>query len=138
MTNIDLAASYLLKATSRMRILPVLMEDENWSDVVREAQEIVELATKAILRRAGIDPPKWHDVSPIIIENLQQFPKALQQALRESAEISRSLAKEREQAFYGEEDSIPSERYSREEAEQAVHEARKVVDLCRTLVAPLP
>ena len=71
MTNIDLAASYLLKATSRMRILPVLMEDENWSDVVREAQEIVELATKAILRRAGIDPPKWHDVSPIIIENLR-------------------------------------------------------------------
>jgi len=66
LTNIDLAQSYLLKASSRLKILDVLLAEADYSDVIREAQEVVELATKAMLRRAGIDPPKWHDVGSII------------------------------------------------------------------------
>ena len=49
MTNIDLAANYILKAKARIDILTLLMEKQDYSDVVREAQEIVELATKAML-----------------------------------------------------------------------------------------
>jgi Fe2+ or Zn2+ uptake regulation protein len=48
MTNISLAQSYLVKATKRLRILDVLLEEDDHSDVVREAQEIVELAQKAM------------------------------------------------------------------------------------------
>ncbi len=136
MTNIDLAASYLLKATSRLKILPVLHQDSNWSDVVRESQEIVELATKAILRRAGIDPPKWHDVSPVILAHLDDFPDPHHSALRRACEIARSLAKEREQAFYGDEDLVPTEHYTREHSESAMGEARFVVELCRSIVSP--
>lgn len=60
MTNHTLAQSYLIKATKRLRILDVLMEEAAYSDVVREAQEIVELALKGILRQVGIEPPKQH------------------------------------------------------------------------------
>jgi len=48
-----LAQSYLEKASKRLRILEVLMEEEAYSDVVREAQEIVELALKGVLRSLG-------------------------------------------------------------------------------------
>ena len=57
MTNGSLAQSYLLKATKRLKILPVLLDEEAYSDVVREAQELVELALKGVLRQVGIEPP---------------------------------------------------------------------------------
>lgn len=42
MTNRTLAQSYLLKALKRLKILDVLYTEEAYSDVIREAQEVVE------------------------------------------------------------------------------------------------
>jgi len=67
-TNRSLAQSYRKKAEDRLELLDVLERKSAWSDVVREAQEIVELALKDILRDAGIEPPKWHDVGDILVE----------------------------------------------------------------------
>lgn len=113
MTKNDLARSYLEKATKRKRVLDVLMEEAAYSDVIREAQELVELAMKAMLRWVGIDPPKWHDVGPIMLENVELFPDSLRPDLPRLAEISRWLRKEREFSFYGDIDFIPTEQYSR-------------------------
>ena len=68
MTVDELARAYVTKASKRRRALEVLLEEEAYSDVVREAQELVELALKGMLRFVGIDPPKWHDVGPILKE----------------------------------------------------------------------
>jgi hypothetical protein len=73
-TNVSLAQSYLLKARSRLKILPVLLEEDAYSDVVREAQEIVELALKGMLRQVGVEPPKWHDVGSFLLEFADRFP----------------------------------------------------------------
>ena len=43
MTNGALAASYPAKATMRLDTLPVLFRQAGYSDVAREAQEVVEL-----------------------------------------------------------------------------------------------
>lgn len=129
MTNIDLASSYMRKATARLGILGQLFDLADYSDVVREAQEIVELATKAMLRRAGIDPPKWHDVGGIILENSGRFPGVSTDNLKRIAEISVSLARDRELAFYGDIDFIPTEEYSKESAEKAIAEAKFVVGM---------
>ena len=129
MTNIDLASSYMRKATARLGILGHLFDQADYSDVVREAQEIVELATKAMLRRAGIDPPKWHDVGGIILENSGRFPGVSTDNLKRIAEISVSLARDRELAFYGDIDFIPTEEYSKESAEKAIAEAKFVVGM---------
>jgi len=50
MTNLSLAQNYLAKAKSRLKSLRVLQEDKDYSDVVREAQEVVELSLKGMLR----------------------------------------------------------------------------------------
>jgi HEPN domain-containing protein len=68
MKNVSLAEGYLNKAQIRLKILPLLLSEEDYSDVIREAQEIVELALKGMLRQIGIEPPKWHDVGPLILE----------------------------------------------------------------------
>ena len=57
MTSTTLAESYLRKASVRIRVLEVLQEQGAHSDVVREAQELVELALKGMLRFVGIAPP---------------------------------------------------------------------------------
>ena len=44
MTTEDLARSYLIKARARLKALAVLRDEADHSDVVREAQELVELA----------------------------------------------------------------------------------------------
>jgi len=49
-TNTSLAQRYLIKATKRLRILHVLLDDEAYSDVVCEAQEVVE---QSRLRKIG-------------------------------------------------------------------------------------
>jgi HEPN domain-containing protein len=77
------------------------MEEQAWSDVVREAQELVELALKAMLREVGVDPPKWHDVGPILLEQSDLFPGTARHLLPELARISKWLRKEREFSFCG-------------------------------------
>jgi HEPN domain-containing protein len=73
-TNVSLAQSYLLKARSRLKILQVLLDEEAYSDMVREAQEIVELALKGMLRQVGVEPPKWHDVGGFLLQFGDRFP----------------------------------------------------------------
>jgi hypothetical protein len=50
MTNGSLAFSYLVKARSRLKILPVLQNDLNYSDVVRKSQELVKLQSEPTAR----------------------------------------------------------------------------------------
>ena len=127
MTSSLLAKSYLEKAVKRLKILKVLFEEEAYSDVIREAQEIVELALKGMLRQIGIEPPKYHDVGQFLIEYQDRFPPEVQNNLLRLAEISAWLRKEREFSFYGDIDFIPTERYSKKDAEKAIEDANYVV-----------
>ncbi len=100
MTNTTLARSYLEEAKKRLRVLDVLMEEEAYSDVVREAQEIVELALKGMLRFIGIEPPKQHDVRGFLIEYRDRLPESVRGTTEELVRISKWLWKERGFAFY--------------------------------------
>jgi HEPN domain-containing protein len=133
-TKSELARAYLEKAGKRRRVLEVLIEEQAWSDVVREAQELVELALKAMLREIGIDPPKWHDVGPVLLEHAQLFPEATRLLLLELARISKWLRKEREFSFYGDIDFIPTEEYSEEDASRAAADALYALDAARRLI----
>lgn len=136
MTNLDLARSYLFKARKRLKVLGILMEEGDYSDVVREAQEIVELALKAMLRWAGIDPPKWHDVGPALLAYRELFPQEVQGELEGLARISAWLRKERELSFYGDVDFIPTEEYDEGTAREAFEGARKAVEVAQKLIEP--
>lgn len=128
MTQDDLARSYLIKASKRRRVLEVLLEEQAYSDVIREAQELVELALKGMLRHVGVDPPKWHDVGPILREQVDLLPEWVRSDVARLAEISRWLRKEREFAFCGDIDFIPTEEYSEQDARRAMQDAMYVLE----------
>lgn len=132
MRNMDLAADHVQRAEIRLEALDVLFDRESWADVVRESQEVVELALKGLLRAHGVEPPRIHDVSEVLLAERQRFVDSLQQKLEDLASISRELRRDRELAFYGAEDLTPSGFYSRSDAERARDGAR------RTVAAVLP
>jgi len=136
MTNISLAQSYLIKALKRLKILAVLLGDEAFSDFVREAQEIVELALKGMLRQVGIEPPKFHDVGGALDEYRERFPESARGQIERLMEISRWLRKEREFSFYGDIDFIPTEEYDRADALRAIEDAKFVVSVAGSVIRP--
>ena len=127
MRNRDLSRDYARRAQARLRALDVLFEAESWADVVRESQEVVALALKALLRSAGIDPPRIHDVGEVLLAERARLPPALEGRLEQLADASRRLRRDRELAFYGAEDLTPSVFYKREDADAARDAARMVV-----------
>ena len=99
MRNPGLARDYLRRAKIRLAALDVLFEGESWADVVRESQEIVELALKGLLRFRGIDPPRVHDVSEVLLAERQRLPTRIAREVESLAEWSRHLRRDRELAF---------------------------------------
>lgn len=136
MTNMSLAQSYLKKASDRLDILALLIRKGAYSDVVREAQEIVELALKGMLRAVGIEPPKIHDVGGLLREHKEKYAQEIGQEIDKIAVISKRLKRERELAFYGDIDFIPTEEYSEKDAQGAIEDANFVVEIAQKVITP--
>jgi len=131
MHNTELARDYILRSTARLRAVDVLFEAESWADVVRESQELVELALKALLRSVGVDPPRIHDVSDVLEAEAHRLPDGLRGELATLTRISRDLRRDRELSFYGAEDLTPSGFYTRGDGERARRDARTIVERVR-------
>jgi hypothetical protein len=127
MRNQALAADYVRRAEVRLRAIEVLLEGQSWADVVRESQETVELALKGLLRAFGIDAPRIHDVSEVLLAERKRLPAALSARVDDLAAVSRDLRRDRELAFYGAEDLTPTTFYSKADAERALEGARLTV-----------
>jgi HEPN domain-containing protein len=125
--NRSLARDYILRSELRLEAVRALHRGGAWADVVRESQELVELALKALLRTLSIEVPRIHDVSPILEQEQVSLPEAVRKDLPRLAEISRSLRRDRELAFYGSEDLTPSEFYRKQDADEALAGAEWVV-----------
>ena len=132
MRNRALAADHIRRAAARLLAVDALYRAESWADVVRESQEVVELALKGLLHAASIDPPRLHDVSEALETNRDRLPPALaDEDLARLAAASRELRRDRELAFCGEADITPSEFYRQADADRARESARMVVELAR-------
>ncbi|MGH7551445.1 MAG: HEPN domain-containing protein [Longimicrobiales bacterium] len=89
------------------------------------------MPTHALLRAAGIDPPRMYDVSGVLLSERDRLPASLALEIETLAEASRQLRRDRELAFYGAEDLTPSGFYSRQDAESARTSARHAVEVVK-------
>jgi len=117
----------LERCTHRLAAIDVLFERKSWADVVRESQEVVELALKALLSACNIEVPRIHDVSPILEEQKSLLPVSVRKNLSKITRISRDLRRDRELAFYGSADLTPSQFYKQDDAKKAKDNAGWVV-----------
>jgi HEPN domain-containing protein len=136
MTNPSLELDYVMRAGHRLAALRVLLDRDAHADVVCEAQEIIELCLKALLRASGVTVPQIHDVGRIVVGEVDRLPVAVRPDAGRMAEISKALRKDREISFYGSEDLIPSEFYTRADVERAFDDARWVHERVSMVVTP--
>jgi len=83
-----------------------------------------------------VTAPPVHDVGQLLVREAARLPVTLRADVPRMATISKSLRKEREIAFYGAEDLVPSEFYDRADAERALADARWVHARVASVVAP--
>ena len=124
MNNKTLTKDYVSRAGIRFQALAVLNQKGGYADVVREAQEIVELLCKALVRHLRAEPARVHDVSAQLRELQDRLPTEHHSQLDRLIAISRDLRRDRELAFYGSEDLTPSEFYSADDANEAIASAQ--------------
>lgn len=136
MTNPRLEVDYVVRAGHRLEALEVLLRRGAHADVVREAQEIIELCLKALLRASGVGAPQIHDVGQILVREAERLPAALRADAGRMAAISKALRKDREIAFYESEDLVPSEFYTKADADRAFEDARWVHGRVSSVVRP--
>ena len=136
MNNLEMAKGYFDEAKRRMGTAKRALEEDAYAYCLRQSQEAVELALKASLRLICIEPPKWHDVGPILIENSKKFPEWFKERIDSLCATSRWLRREREPSMYGDEESglPPSRLYTKPYAERAVKEAKMVLELVERLL----
>jgi len=134
--NIRMAKSYLRQAEERLTHAKEALSDGNYAYVIRQSQEAVELALKASLRIVGIEPPKFHDVGPILRRNSNSFPEWFRKEIDKMASISRMLRREREPSMYGDEELAlpPDELYTFEDAKTAIDSCTFIFDNCKKLL----
>lgn len=132
-----MALSYLRQAEQRIKHAKEALDEGNYPYVIRQSQEAVELALKACLRIVGIEPPKFHDVGPVLRKNFHLFPEWFRKEINKMASISRMLRREREPSMYGDEELLlaPDELYTPEDAKSAFEDCKFVIDQCKNLLS---
>jgi HEPN domain-containing protein len=132
--NKDLAFSYLKKAKIRLKLIQLAFELDGYSDVVHDAQALVELCVKGMLLSEGINVPKFHEVSNLLIEHREKFPVIAQEAFPRIIKISKTLRRNRELSFYGDDDFIPTDEYTDEEALEAIENTKFVLQIAESVI----
>ncbi len=131
-----MARSYIRQAEERILHSSEALKRRNYPYVVRQCQEAVELLLKASLRIIGIEPPRWHDVGPILKREACKFPDWFKEYIPIMARYSRRLRREREPSMYGDEETglTPNELYDYEDAREALEMAKYVYDKVKKLL----
>jgi len=77
-----------------------------------------------------------HDVGSFLREHADRFPASLTQQLDRVVSISRRLRQEREISFYGDDEAgaPPEHLYARQDAEEALRDARFILELSAAVV----
>lgn len=124
MSHGEIAKTYLVKARVRLEALGFCYGREAHSDVVREAQEVVEIALKGILWHIGVEPPKIHDVGRLILEGREELPDEVGRLAGELVRV------------HGDVDLVPTAEYGPDQAKQAIDDARLVIEATARCVDP--
>ncbi len=105
---------------------------KHWNRVVRASQEAVEHGLKGLLKMMGVEYPKVHDVGDVFeMACTEKGIDISEKILQEIKEVSTKLAEERAPAFYME------KVYTKQEAEEAMQSAEKVLEEVRKLAERL-
>jgi len=136
MKLLEVSKALLRQAEARLEDGRGALHDENFPYCVRLSAECVELSIKAILKLVGIEYPKKHDVSDVLLLAINRFPDWFRDHAPRIAESNKILTKKREPALYGGEEAFltPEDIISKEDATDAIKRAEETYNACKKLV----
>lgn len=130
MSNHDRGRKIMAAARECMGEMDAAIARNSWNLAVRRAQEVVELAMKAVLGYLCVDYPKVHDTADVFIAALARRQMALTAAdAADVRAVSSRLAEKRAPALYFEYDEEAGA------ARAAAQDARRIYELCARLIA---
>jgi len=134
MKGLEIAEAMVHQAHDRLITAERANSNGNYSYAVRSSQECVELSLKAALRAVGVEYPKKHDVSRVLIRMRDRFPAEF--AVEDFARTSRELVDLREPAMYGDEIRMISSSalFRKEQTEEVLKKARKTHEACQAFI----
>jgi HEPN domain-containing protein len=135
MTSDSLAHSLIHQARRRLLLVETARNAGDHHIAVREAQEVVELALKGMLRAVGCEPAKVHDVSRDMLSVRTLLEESGVKSIDALVNASKKLRKERENSFYGDVDMLPEEYYGDDDSHQALAAANLCVDQAELLLS---
>lgn len=97
------ARSLLHRSETRLDAARRTLARGELPEVVRFSQEATEYALKAALRMVGVEYPKRHDPSEIVLAHSERFPEWFRVDVGRFAELCRELSQNRQLAVYGDE-----------------------------------
>jgi HEPN domain-containing protein len=108
------------------------LDVEAWNLASRRAQEVLELAIKALLNEMGVDYPKTHDPAPLFVRAIRTRGIDVDVGLLEFfTALSEELAKIRSPAFYQE--TVVTDAQARNWVERVERALQFAEDLLRRL-----
>lgn len=133
MNSYEAGLALLRQAMRRLETSKREVKEGSPAYAIRSAQECVELSLKAALRLLGVEYPKRHDVSKVLLLFKDRFPAWFDVDV--FALKSRELAEKREPAMYGDEleGMWPDQLFTRKDAEKAMSDAKRIYEACEKL-----
>ena len=132
MSNGERGRKLLAASREHLAEMEGALRRSSWNIAVRRAQEVVELALKAVLTYLCIDYPKVHDAADLFVATLAARQMALSEVEAADVQaISARLAERRAPAFYFEYDDEPAG------ARGAAADARRIQRLCARIAADI-
>lgn len=124
----------LTRAEKRLKILPILFEEENYGDVIAETVDIVRVSLDGLLNYAGVEPPgdDAESRSDLLRDSLPNLPRLIAEHIEQICELASKVARLRDtraRTLTG-----SGERVSREDAERAIAWGRFMVDLAQHVI----
>lgn len=115
-----MARDYAFRARRCLKEARLALDEGDSASTIRRSQEALELIVKAFLRLIGIEYPRSHDISDVLLERKDKLASELKDKVEDLARLISELASIRGPAFYGyEREGIPaSQAFSLEYAKE--------------------
>ncbi len=135
-TNL-MAAGYMEWARLAIEDARAGLAKSCWWYAYRRAHEVIELASKALLRAMAIEFPKVHDAAPGLLALRDMMPAATHADIERLATLMQNMTPYRGPAMYGiEKDGIPpSDLFDEPRGRRAVEDAEWALRTCEALIA---
>ncbi len=84
----------LTKAEKRLSVLPILLREKNYAEILRETNAIAELSLKGIMSHVGATPEDDTPLLSAMKESLKTMPDVIQKNFRRIVKVSGTIQKQ--------------------------------------------